>query len=77
MGEFFQEVSEEKHRILHHTIPDNLLCDLIHWHAVATDVAVRQQVDDGKHGSTDAGWEEGLGLLHVVEVLCSLLLTWR
>lgn len=72
--EFLQEMPEEEHGVLHHTVPDDLLRDLIDGHSVATHVSIRQQVDDGKDRCTDTGREERLGLLHVVEVFGTFLL---
>lgn len=72
--EFLQEMPEEQHRVLNHTVPDDLLRDLIDGHAITAHISIRQQVDDGKDSRTDTGREERLGLLHVVEVFSALLL---
>lgn len=72
--EFLQEMPEEQHRVLNHTVPDDLLRDLIDGHAITAHISIRQQVDDGKDRRADTGREERLGLLHVVEVFSTLFL---
>lgn len=72
--EFLQEMPEEQHGVLHHTVPDDLLRDLIDGHAITAHISIRQQVDDGKDRRADTGREERLGLLHVVEVFSTLFL---
>lgn len=72
--EFLQEMPEEQHRVLNHTVPDDLLRNLVDRHAVTAHISICQQVDDGKDRRADTGREERLGLLHVVEVFSTLLL---